>query len=513
MATKSSKLKRIQGISLTLLVIAGLVAYLDRGILGIAQKDIIAEMGLTATQFGVLSAAFAIPYALAQLPIGVMLDRLGARVTMGLGMILWSAAQLAGGLVQGLGQFRVARGVLGLGEAPAFPAGAKVFSEWFAVKERGRPTGIYVASTTAAPAIAPFLLTGLMLTYGWRHMFMIMGAVGLAAGIAWVAFYRDRREVQLDPEEIAYLNEGAPPSAKEGKITSAEWAGILGKRTTWGIILGWIGVIYMVYLYLTWLPGYLQRERGVSVADTAGILTIAYIAGTAGQLSSGVIADFLLAKGLKPITSRKWPICIGLVCAALFTIPAAYTPSLPLAVACLSGAMYFVNLASGAGWALVSVSAPRRLVATLGSFMNFGGYLAGAAAPIITGFIADKTGHFVGALLIAAGVAIFGRPGQYADRQGPDRRGRHAGTVSDDRLGDARRRPADRRLRRLPGVQRQGRADRVRARPRRSRCRRAGPEARRTGALLAAHGHHLLRNSSGANSASDQRQTGQTCPP
>ena len=408
MAIKSDKLKRIQRISLSLLVIAGLVAYLDRGILGIAQKDIIAEMGRTATQFGVLSAAFAIPYALAQLPIGVMLDRLGARVTMGLGMILWSAAQLAGGFVQNLGQFRMARGVLGLGEAPAFPAGAKVFSEWFAVKERGRPTGIYVASTTAAPAIAPFLLTGLMLAYGWRAMFTIMGVVGLLAGVAWIALYRDRRSVQLSPEEVAYLNEGAEANAKEGKITSTEWAGLLGKRTTWGIILGWIGVIYMVYLYLTWLPGYLQRERGVSVAATAGILTIAYIAGTAGQLSSGVIADWLLARGLKPITSRKWPICVGLICAALFTIPAAYTPSLPLAVACLSAAMYFVNLASGAGWALVSVSAPRRLVATLGSMMNFGGYLAGAAAPIITGFIADKTGHFVVALLIAAGVAIFG---------------------------------------------------------------------------------------------------------
>jgi hypothetical protein len=94
--------------------------------------------------------------------------------------------------------------------------------------------------------------------------------------------------------------------------------------------------------------------------------------------------------------------------AAAFTIPAAYTPNLALSVACLSAAMYFVNLASGAGWALVSVSAPRRLVATLGSFMNFGGYLAGAAAPIITGFIADKTGHFVMALVIAAGIAILG---------------------------------------------------------------------------------------------------------
>src|SRR5690242_762941 len=104
MLTKSPKLKRIQTISLTLLVLAGLVAYLDRGILAIAQKDIIAEMGLTATQFGLLAAAFSLPYAFAQLPMGVLLDRLGARITMGFGIIVWSLGQLAGGVVHSLGQ-------------------------------------------------------------------------------------------------------------------------------------------------------------------------------------------------------------------------------------------------------------------------------------------------------------------------------------------------------------------------------------------------------------------------
>jgi sugar phosphate permease len=408
MATKSARLKRVQTISLTLLVAAGLFAYLDRGILAIAQKDIIAEMGLTATQFGSLAVAFSLPYAFAQLPIGVLLDRLGARITMGLGIIVWSAGQLAGGLVHGLAHFQIARGVLGIGEAPAFPAGAKVFSEWFAIKERGRPTGIYVASTTAAPAIAPFLLTGLMLWLGWRGMFVVMGAVGILVGLAWYSMYRDRKEVPLTPEELDYLNDGVVQTAAAGsKITQEEWAGILGKRTTWGIILSWVGVIYMVFLYLTWLPGYLQTERGLSVKDTAIPLTIVYIFGTLGQLSSGVVADFLVSKGVKPIASRKWPICIGLVFAALFTVPAAYATTLAGTIACLSAAMYFINLASGAGWALVSVSAPRRLVATLGSFMNFGGYLAGAAAPIITGFIVDQTGSFILALLISGGVAIF----------------------------------------------------------------------------------------------------------
>ena len=408
MAEKTKKIKRIQLTAVTLLVAAGLVAYLDRGILGIAQHQITEEMQLDALQFGILSAAFSLPYAFAQLPIGVMLDRIGARITMGFGIIIWSLAQLAGGFVRTVGQFEIARAVLGVGEAPAFPAGAKVFSEWFAVKERGLPTGIYVASTTFAPAIAPFLLTGLMLQFGWRGMFVIMGVIGLLVGVAWVAMYRDRSAAKLEPEEVEFLSGGEKGATDERKITGSDWLAILGQRSMWGIIIGWIGVIYMVWLYLSWLPGYLQRERGVSLADSALPLTIIYLAGTVGQLSSGAICDFLLSKGLKPIVSRKWPICVGLVCAGLFTIPAAYTSSLWVSIACISAAMYFVNLSSGSGWALVSIAAPRRLVATVGSFMNFGGYLGASAAPIITGFVVKETGSFVVALLIAAGVALVG---------------------------------------------------------------------------------------------------------
>ena len=158
-----------------------------------------------------------------------------------------------------------------------------------------------------------------------------------------------------------------------------------------------MGVIYMVWLYLTWLPAYLERERGLSIATLGWVVAIPYLAGTLGMVSSGMIADWLLARGLKPIASRKWPICIGLICAAGFTVPAAYTPNLTLAITYISLAMYFVNLASGGSWALVSVAAPRRLVASLGGLKNFGGYLGGSAAPVITGMVVDSTGSFVNA--------------------------------------------------------------------------------------------------------------------
>ncbi len=403
---KTARLKRIQTAALLLLVLSGLINYLDRSTLSIANSAVSKDMGLSASEMGLLLSAFSLPYAFAQLPMGALLDRLGARVTLGFGMLLWSVAQLAGGLVRTVNQFFIARLFLGVGEAPQFPAGAKVFSEWFALKERGRPTGIFVASTTIAPALAPPLLTALMFGFGWRGMFIIMGVVGIVIALAWVMIYRDRRDVALTPAEIAYLDDGQPPDDRG--MTGAEWRGLFRQRTTWGLIFGFMGVIYMVWLYLTWLPAYLEKERGLPLATAGWVMTIPYLAGTFGQLSSGVLADWLLARGLQPINSRRLPICIGLVFAALFTVPAAYTPSLTLAIACISGAMYFINLASGSSWALVSVAAPRRLVASLGSLQNFGGYLGGSLAPVITGVIVDRTGSFVYALVIAAVVALAG---------------------------------------------------------------------------------------------------------
>lgn len=408
MLSKSPKIKRIQTIALTMLVIAGLINYLDRSTLSIANKAISDELNLTATQMGALLAAFSLPYAFAQLPMGVMLDRLGARVMLGAGILLWSVAQLAGGLVQTLNQFFIARVALGIGEAPQFPAAAKVFSEWFAVHERGKPTGISTASTTIAPALAPPVLTGLMIAFGWRGMFIIMGVIGILAAIGWYALYRDRRDVALDKEEMDYLSGVDRTAADDKQMSFAEWGSLFTRRTTWGMLFGFMGVIYMVFLYLTWLPRYLQDERGLSLATSGFVLMIPFIGGTLGQLSSGWVADKLFAKGLSAINSRKWPICIGLVFAALFTIPAAYTPSTTLAVVYMTVAMFFVNLSSGGAWALVSVAAPRRLVASLGSIQNFGGYLGGSAAPLITGIVVDQTGSYINALLISAAVSVAG---------------------------------------------------------------------------------------------------------
>ena len=406
MQAKTPRLKRIQWVAVTFLMLAGIVNYLDRSTLSIANHSVSGELGLSASQMGLLLSAFSFSYAFSQLPMGALLDRFGARLMLGVGMLVWSIAQLFGGFVQTLQQFLVARIFLGIGEAPQFPAGAKVVSEWYSLRERGRPTGIFTTSSTIGPALAPPILTGLLLAFGWRWMFIVMGVMGIAVAIGWYLVYRNRSEVALDSEETIHLTEEEPQARAERRMTAAEWRGLFSSRTTWGMIFGFMGVIYMVWLYLTWLPAYLEHERHLSIAKTGWIVSIPYLFGTLGMLSSGFVADGLMARGIAPIRSRKWPICTGLIFAAVFTVPAAYTPNTTLAIVYLSLAMYFINMASGGAWALVSVAAPRHLVASLGSIQNFGGYFGGSFAPFITGVVVDQTHSFVDAFLISAGVSF-----------------------------------------------------------------------------------------------------------
>ncbi|QGZ59158.1 MFS transporter [Paraburkholderia acidiphila] len=406
MTKKSPRLKRTQTIAVAFLTIAGIVNYLDRSTLSIANHSVAEELHLSASQMGLLLSAFSLAYAFAQLPVGAMLDRFGSRVMLGLGMLVWSLAQVTGGFIQTLNHFLAARVVLGIAEAPLFPAGAKVIHEWFAVRERGAPTGTFVSSSTIAPMIAPPLLTVLMLTFGWRPMFIIMGVLGVLVSVGWYMVYRNRDQVTLTDEETAWLEDGATEAPKKNALSFAEWGMLLKQRNTWGMIFGFMGVIYMVWLYLTWLPGYLEKERHISIAHTGWLVAIPYVFGTIGMASSGFISDYLLKRGMAPIRSRKWPLCVGLIGAAAFTVPAAYTPSTALAITYVSVAMLFVNMSSGAAWALVSVAAPRHLVASLGSMQNFGGYLGGSFAPIITGIVVDQTHSFVNALLISAAVAF-----------------------------------------------------------------------------------------------------------
>lgn len=402
--TPGPRLTKRQVLVIGLLLLIGIVNYLDRSTLAIANSTISGELGLSATDMGILLSVFSWSYAFAQLPAGPLLDRFGARTVLGIGLLVWSVAQGAGGLVRGMHDMLITRVVVGLGEGPMFPANAKVVSESFPKDRRGFPLGVTTSASTIGPAIAPPLLTWLMLTFGWRAMFITMGVVGVVLALAWLMLYRNP-ELQNNLDQAVDERHGLTSGGRR-TWSFKEWFYLLRFRTTWSMIGGFIGVIYSIYLYLTWLPAYFEKAHGISIADVGVALIFPYVAGTLGMLGGGALGDVIARRAQNVTRARKWPVVLGLLVGGLCSLPAALTESTVMSIIWICCAQFFINMASSGAWAMAATLADERTTGSLGSLQNFGGYFGGAFAPLITGILLDATGSFVAALMIASLVAV-----------------------------------------------------------------------------------------------------------
>ena len=411
-AGATPRLRRIQVLSLALLVTAGVVNYVDRATLAVANPLIRQDLGLTLGDMGLLLSAFLWAYAFSQLPAGALADRLGPRLMLTFGLTCWSLGQMLGGMVTSFWQFIGARLVLGAGEAPHFPTCARVSRDWFNLRQRGTATGIWNCASSLGTMISLPLLTFLMTGFGWRAMFVSMGVVGLALAATIFAVFRNPREVDLNPAERAFLAEGDGPNAASS-VTWADWKRLFAFRTTWGMIMGYFGCIYITWLYTAWLPGYLEIERHFTIGKTGWVASIPFAFGVVGGIFGGRIVDILARRGVDPIRSRKIPMTVSLVATALFTVIAAETGSDTLAIVCISASLFLVYTCSSSAWAMASVAAPANCTASLGAMQNFGGYIGGALAPTVTGFIVQGTGHFSLAFVTGAIIALVAAAGYW----------------------------------------------------------------------------------------------------
>jgi len=401
----SARIVSIQRWSIALLVAGGALNYVDRATLSVANKLIQDDLGIPVAKMGLLLSAFLWAYAVSQLPVGGLIDQFGPRKMLGVGLFSWSLAQATGGLVTSFGTFIVARAALGIGEAPLFPGGARVVRDWFGVRERGFATGLCQSASSLGNFIAVPLLTFLMLRLNWRWMFAIVGAAGVVLAFVWWSIHRDPSEVQLTSDEVRYLTEGdentttRPPSF-------AEWRQLFAHRTTWGMIAGFFGNMYMLWLYTGWLPYYLEHERHMSVARVGTVAAIPYFCGCVGAVTGGWLCDFLTRRGWTPIGGRKLLVSCALCGISVCTMGTAFAQANTTALVFISVSLFLIYIVSSAAWATVPIAAPSQYTASLGSIQNFGGYLGAALAPLVTGLIVQRTGRFSEALMLSAGLSL-----------------------------------------------------------------------------------------------------------
>jgi len=404
MPSLSRRTRTSRNIAVALLVIAGCVNYLDRSAAAVGNPEIRSALGLSYSQMGLLLSAFAWSYGLAQIPAGLAVDKFGPRRALGAGLVLWSVAQLGAGIAGSLGQFIAARIGLGLGESPMYIGGTRVCADWFTARDRALPIAIFNSSSALAPALAPPLLTLLMVAFGWRAMFLIAGLAGFAIAAAWIALYRDPADAGIPTTDIAEIHQDDGTNVTHMGAAQILW--LLKFPTTWGMFFGFFGVVYLSWLYATWLPGYLETQRHLSIGSAGIISAIPLAAGFIGAVAAGFISDWL-GHRIDPSAACRLPVIVGLIAAAGFTVAGAEAGSTAAAIAWMSCGLFAANVASSAGWALAAVIAPGNTVATLEAIQNIGGSAGGALAPFITGAVVQSTGSFTPAFILAGAIAVF----------------------------------------------------------------------------------------------------------
>jgi MFS family permease len=411
-AQASSVPKRRWGIAL-LLGFGVLVNYFDRVNLSVSRDALQASFGISAVMFGYLSSAYNWTYATLQLPSGLLLDRLGVRRVGLISTLIWSVASFAAAVSTGVGGLFGARFLLGIGEAPTFPANAKATGYWFPINERSLATAAFDAAAKFASAIGIPLLGLLLVYFGWRWNFAATGLISLLYFALFYAFYRNPSEDKLltDAEREFIKRGGAQPEDRARAAKGAPLAYLLRQRKVWGLALGFASYNYTFYFLLTWLPSYLSTALHVDMFHAALYTSVPWTFATFTDLvAGGWLVDALIQRGWNSVRVRQITL-IGGTTVGLAILGTAYAHTPVAVLFWISMSIGGLSAASPVGWSIPSLIAPRESVGTVGGILNFGNQLAGIAAPIATGYILRATNSYSLAFVAATVFLLVGIAG------------------------------------------------------------------------------------------------------
>lgn len=399
----------LRWVAIGVITVLTITNYLDRGNLSVAAPQIQDDLGINATHMGIILSAFVWPYAVMNLPTGWAVDRFGAKALMAIAVGAWSVVAVLTGFARSVWMFIVLRAGLGVSESPMFPAALKVTDAWFPDREKAAATSTYIAATQVGLALAPPIATGLMLTFGWPAMFVIMGMLGFLALAGWLVLYRQpEQHPRLTRDEYDYIKRGQVERGKTDvatteKASAREWGRLFAFRSTWVMLVGAFCLQYVFWFYITWLPTYLQEAQDFTIEKAGIVAALPYIAGTVGVLLGGGISDKFVRRGTEPMRARRLTITAGALLTAVALVATSFSTDKIVAVTLLTIGMFTYSLSSGPYWTLAAnVVRTPKLVASMGSIQNFGGFLGGACAPIVTGIVVDRFGGFGVALVVTS---------------------------------------------------------------------------------------------------------------
>jgi MFS family permease len=382
---------------LVLLVTAVGINYIDRGTLSVSKSNLSAEFGLNATQMGWLFSAFFWSYALFQLVAGWLVDRYDVKWVYAGGFLVWSLSTAAMGFFSGFAMFFALRLLLGIGESVAYPATSRILAANYPEERRGFANALIDAGSKIGPALST-LVGGLVVAhYGWRALFLAVGLGSLIWLIPWLWLVPSAKRTTSGAGEIARPAE-----------TGVEWQQLLVRREVWGTSLGMFCLGYVWYFLVSWLPAYLEEERGFSKEAMAVFGSLPFWAMAVTSLMGGWFSDRWIRSGATPTRVRKTFIVAGFLLCAAFMVPAVMVHDAKLCVAFLTAACAALGFYTSNVWAVTQTLAGPSAAGKWTGIQNCIGNLGGVVSPALTGWLVTQTGSFTLAFAIAAGVLVLG---------------------------------------------------------------------------------------------------------
>lgn len=392
-----------------LLGLGVLINYFDRVNLSVAHEALHQEFGISNATYGYLLSAYVWTYAALQLPVGVILDRFGVRLVGRISTLVWSVASFAAAAAGSIGSLFGARLLLGIGEAPSFPANAKAIGYWFPGHERSLATALFDGAAKFASAIGVPLIGAVLIGFGWRISFALTGVLSFLYFLVFYCLYRDPQDdPELTPQELEYIRETRSGSqVHTGEAQSAPLGYLLRQSKVLGLVAGFFAYNYCFYLFLTWLPSYFSALH-LNLEHSILFTSVPWLFATATDVVlGGWLVDSLIKRGYDQSNVRK-TVLIGGTILGLAVAGAMFTRSPVVATIWISISLGGLSAAAPVGWSLPSLIAPHDSVGKVGGILNFGNQLAGIIAPIATGYFAGPTNSFSRAFAAAAIILVLG---------------------------------------------------------------------------------------------------------
>jgi len=385
-----------------LLFFATTINYVDRSVMGLLAPTLRTEIGWTDSDYGRISAAFTLAYAIGFLFAGWFIDRIGTRIGYAVFLIAWSLAAAGHAFAATAFGFGLARFALGLGESGNFPAAVKTVAEWFPRRERALATGIFNAGSNVGAILAPLIVPFLTLTWSWRAAFAVTGLIGLVWVVFWFPLYRKPSEhPRLGATERAYI-ESDPP---EPQIV-VSWPALLRHRQTWAFAVGKFLTDAIWWFYLFWFPLFMADRFGFDLKKIGLPLVTVYLVADIGSVGGGWFSSNLLKRGWSPNAARKTAM---LVC-ALLILPVSMAPRVDHAWI----AVWLVGIAAAAHqgfsaniFTITSDMFPKPAVGSVVGIGGFAGAMGGFFMNLGAGWFRENQGSYVTMFTIAGFVYLI----------------------------------------------------------------------------------------------------------